>query len=227
MFHPYAQIYGFVKEPTDSNRAPPTCSWSKEFYDDRSVARLVRGYGIQFGRGVARSKPSRASRRAFCHGARITTGLPPAQRSSPRSLRDLRGSARGTHNRVTLDPVLKDCHGIFAPKIDYTISENSRKMMNHGLARGREIPAAGATDICTNEPIPWGGWHLLGTARMGTDPRDPLSTNGGRLHDVKNLFIVVDGSVFVAFGRRQPDLHHSSHRALHRRPDEEPPCQSI
>jgi choline dehydrogenase-like flavoprotein len=28
MFHPYAQIYGYVKEPTDSNRAPPTCLWS-------------------------------------------------------------------------------------------------------------------------------------------------------------------------------------------------------
>ena len=29
------------------------------------------------------------------------------------------------HNRVTLDPVLKDSHGIPAPRIDYTISENS------------------------------------------------------------------------------------------------------
>ena len=33
MFHPYAQAYGYVEEPTDSNRAPPTCLWSKEFYD--------------------------------------------------------------------------------------------------------------------------------------------------------------------------------------------------
>jgi hypothetical protein len=29
------------------------------------------------------------------------------------------------HNRVTLDPLLKDGHGIPAPNIDYTISENT------------------------------------------------------------------------------------------------------
>ena len=29
------------------------------------------------------------------------------------------------HNRVTLDPVLKDSHGIPAPRIDYRIGENT------------------------------------------------------------------------------------------------------
>ena len=112
-------------------------------------------------------------------------------------------TARRRH-RVTLDPVLKDGHGIPAPKIDYTISANSRKMMDHGLARGREIlEAAGATDICINDPIPWGGWHLLGTARMGTDPERSVVNEWGRSHDVKNLFIV-DGSVFVTGGGVNP-----------------------
>ena len=108
------------------------------------------------------------------------------------------------HNRVTLDPVLKDSHGIPAPKIDYTISANSRKMMDHALARGREVlDAAGATDICINDPIPWGGWHLLGTARMGTDPARSVVNEWGRSHDVKNLFIV-DGSIFVTSGGVNP-----------------------
>jgi choline dehydrogenase-like flavoprotein len=84
---------------------------------------------------------------------------------------DLRGSAGGAQPRVTLDPVLKDSHGIPAPRIDYTLSENSRKMMAHGIARATEaLTAAGAKDICVNAPILYGGWHLLGTARMGTDP---------------------------------------------------------
>ena len=48
-------------------------------------------------------------------------------------------------NRVTLDPVLKDRNGIPAPKIDYTIGENTRRMMEHGIARASEIlNAAGA-----------------------------------------------------------------------------------
>src|SRR5260221_344126 len=52
MFHPYAQVYGYVEAPTDSNRAPPTCLWSKEFYDTDPSRAFVRGYAIQFGRGA-------------------------------------------------------------------------------------------------------------------------------------------------------------------------------
>ena len=71
-------------------------------------------------------------------------------------------------------------------------------------ARGREIlDTAGATDICINSPIPWGGWHLLRTARMGADPERSVVNEWGRSHDVKNLFIV-DGSVFVTSGGVNP-----------------------
>ena len=51
------------------------------------------------------------------------------------------------HNRVTLDPVLKDGHGIPAPKIDYTISENTRLMMEHGIARASEILEAAGRQV--------------------------------------------------------------------------------
>src|SRR3979490_1733406 len=43
------------------------------------------------------------------------------------------------HNRVTLDPVLKDSHGIPAPKIAYTISDNTQRMPEHGIARATDI----------------------------------------------------------------------------------------
>ena len=36
----------------------------------------------------------------------------------------------------------------------------------------------------------------MGTARMGTDPKESVVNSWGRSHDVKNLF-VVDGSIFV------------------------------
>ena len=52
MFHPYAQVSGYVEEPTDSDRAPPTCLWSKEFYETDRSRGFVRGYTFQFGRGV-------------------------------------------------------------------------------------------------------------------------------------------------------------------------------
>ncbi len=108
------------------------------------------------------------------------------------------------HNTVTLDPVLKDAHGIPAPKIDYTLSENSRRMLAHAVARGTEIlQAAGAQEIATDAPLAAAGWHLMGTARMGTDPARSVVNEWGRCHDVKNLFIV-DGSVFVTSGGVNP-----------------------
>jgi hypothetical protein len=58
------------------------------------------------------------------------------------------------HNTVTLDPILKDSHGIPAPKITDTLSENSRHMLSHAVARGSEIlRAAGAYDLWYEPPI--------------------------------------------------------------------------
>jgi choline dehydrogenase-like flavoprotein len=101
------------------------------------------------------------------------------------------------HNRVTLDPELTDSHGIPSPRIDYTLSDNSEKMLAHAVERAGEVlRAAGAHEILTEVPIARGGWHLMGTARMGLDPNRSVVNEWGRSHDVRNLFIV-DGSVFV------------------------------
>jgi choline dehydrogenase-like flavoprotein len=205
MFHPYAQVYGYVAEPTDSNRAPPTCLWSKEFYETDPSRDFVRGYTFQFGRGAGPVMEGVMSE---------AKGLLPWGAGHHAAFRRLNGHRLGLsaicedlpeeHNRVTLDPVLKDTHGIPAPRIDYTIGANTARMMQHGIARAKEILAAAeATDICVNSPIMYGGWHLLGTARMGTDPDGSVVNEWGRSHDVKNLFIV-DGSLFVTSGGVNP-----------------------
>jgi choline dehydrogenase-like flavoprotein len=205
MFHPYGQVYGYVEEPTDSNRAPPTCLWSKEFYETDPSRDFVRGYAIQFGRGAGPVFEAVASeaKRILPWGAdhhRVFRKLNGHRIAASAICEDLPEE----HNRVTLDLVLKDSHGIPAPRVDYTISRNSAKMMEHGIARAKQVlAAAGATDICVNSPILYGGWHLLGTARMGTDPKRSVVNEWGRSHDVKNLFIV-DGSVFVTSGGVNP-----------------------
>ena len=79
----------------------------------------------------------------------------------------------------------------------YTLSENSRRMLDHGIARAREVlEAAGAREVAVNPLLRAGGWHLMGTARMGHDPATSVVDAEGRCHDVPNLFIV-DGSVMV------------------------------
>jgi choline dehydrogenase-like flavoprotein len=205
MFHPYAMVYGYVDEVLDSNRAPPLCLWSKQFYETDNARGFVRGYAFQFGRGVGPVTEAITS---------AAYGLLPWGADHHAAFRKMAGRRIGlsaicedlpeAHNRVTLDPLLKDPHGIPAPKIEYTIGENTRRMMDHGIARAQEIlTEAGATDICVNAPIVYGGWHLLGTARMGTDPERSVVNEWGRCHDVKNLFIV-DGSLFVTSGGVNP-----------------------
>jgi choline dehydrogenase-like flavoprotein len=108
------------------------------------------------------------------------------------------------HNRVTLDPVLKDSHGIPAPRIDYTIGENTQRMMQHGIARATEaLVAAGASNIFGSSSALSSPGHLLGTARMGRDPERSVVNEWGRSHEVKNLFIV-DGSILVTCGGVNP-----------------------
>ena len=88
-------------------------------------------------------------------------------------------------NRVTLDPNLRDSDGIPAPKITYRLGENTQRMLDHSVARGIEIlKAAGAHDITIKSPLPDAGWHLLGTARMGHDPKRSVVNEWGRSHDV-------------------------------------------
>ena len=77
-------------------------------------------------------------------------------------------------------------------------------MLKHGLERGSEVMrAAGAWKVNSFGPVRAAGWHLLGTARMGTDPATSVVNEWGRSHDVRNLFIV-DGSVFVTSGGVNP-----------------------
>ena len=101
MFHPYAQVYGYVDEATDSNRAPPTCLWSKEFYETDPSRGFVRGYTFQFGRGVGPVAEAVASeaKGLLPWGAGPSRRVPPPQRSSPRPVGDLRGPAGGAQPR--------------------------------------------------------------------------------------------------------------------------------
>ncbi len=107
-------------------------------------------------------------------------------------------------NRVTLDPVLVDASGVPAPRVSYRASDNSRRLLDFHVERAREsLLEAGARSVDSLTLMRSAGWHLLGTARMGTDPATSVVDPWGRAHDVDNLY-VVDGSVFVTAGGVNP-----------------------
>jgi choline dehydrogenase-like flavoprotein len=47
------------------------------------------------------------------------------------------------------------------------------------------------------------GWHILGTCKMGTDPKTSVVDPWGRCHDVPNLFIF-DGSIWPTSSGMNP-----------------------
>ncbi len=198
MFHPYAWIQGVFDAETDGHAGPTKLMRSQQFYETAGDRNFVRGYTFEISRGMP---PVRTAQTGMRHG-RIPWGD-----GHHKAFRKMFNHVTGMvavcedlpeeHNRVTLDPELTDGDGIPAPKINYTLSDNSRKMLDHAVARASDIlEASGATDILSESPIRFGGWHLMGTARMGTDPERSVVNEWGRSHDVRNLFIV-DGSIFV------------------------------
>ncbi len=91
-----------------------------------SARDFVRGYIFQFSRGMGSIVEAISSTAA----GRLPWGED--HHKVYRSLLNQRIYLAGIcedlpeeHNRVTLDPVLKDSDGIPAPKIDYTVGENT------------------------------------------------------------------------------------------------------
>jgi choline dehydrogenase-like flavoprotein len=107
-------------------------------------------------------------------------------------------------NRVVLDPLKTDDSGIPAARIQYRMSENSRRLMAFHQDRAKEsLEAAGAYETVIAPFIRATGWHLLGTAMMGSDSSRSVVDPWGRAHDVPNLYIF-DGSTWPTSAGMNP-----------------------
>jgi choline dehydrogenase-like flavoprotein len=110
-------------------------------------------------------------------------------------------------NSVTLDPEHKDSKGRPGLSLTYEDHADDKKTQHWFQGKTRALmEAAGAEKIWDLPILPSdGSVHLLGTARMGNDPRDSVVDRYHRAHDVPNLF-VCDGSSLVTSGRGQPTM---------------------
>jgi len=110
-------------------------------------------------------------------------------------------------NSFSLDPDLKDAWGLPALRMTYKDHPDDLKLAKWLNDRSLELlDAAGATQKWSY-PITEQEFavHLLGTCRMGNDPKTSVVNTDHRTHDVKNLFLC-DGSSFVTSGRGQPTM---------------------
>ncbi len=110
-------------------------------------------------------------------------------------------------NSVSIDPKLKDAWGVPSIRVTYKDHPDDLKIAKFMQDRCAEImDAAGAKNVWHDDVGEQSsGVHLLGTCRMGNDPKTSVIDKYHRTHDVKNLFLC-DGSSFVTSGRGQPTM---------------------
>jgi len=110
-------------------------------------------------------------------------------------------------NSFSLDPDLKDAWGLPALRMTYKDHPDDLKLSNWLNARSLELLDAAGAKQKWNFPAQEQQFavHLLGTCRMGNDPKTSVIDADHRTHDVKNLFLC-DGSSLVTSGRGQPTM---------------------
>jgi choline dehydrogenase-like flavoprotein len=104
-------------------------------------------------------------------------------------------------NRVELADETDEL-GLRIPRVVFSYAEEDKKLYEHALRfMSDALSAAGGKDIWTEDDT----CHLLGTCRMGSDPKDSVTDADGRCWDIPNLWIC-DGSLFPTCGGVNPSL---------------------
>jgi len=108
-------------------------------------------------------------------------------------------------NRVTLDPDEADIYGVPLPRLAYRLGAYVEAGLAAARAAHAEIFALlGATTIQHRDGAEGAG-HIIGTARMGSDPRHSVVDPELRSHDHPNLFIL-GSAVFPTGATANPTL---------------------
>ncbi len=110
-------------------------------------------------------------------------------------------------NSFSLDPDLKDGWGLPALRMTYKDHPDDLKTLKYLQDRALELLAQTDATRVWARPVQeqTHAVHLLGTCRMGSDPKSSVINADHRTHDVPNLFLC-DGSSFVTSGRGQPTM---------------------
>ena len=201
MMHPVAYARGLFDELLDGPAGPVGAAlYSHEFYETDLSRGFVRGFQIQVTR--ENSPLSQALRLSPAWGVEAQRAFAEEFHHSM-VLMIVTEDLPDPDNRVTLlDRIEHD--GLPGVKMRYTLSDNTQTMIAWGYERASEIlKTAGAKREIRAPLPPMTGWHLLGTARMGSDPTTSFVDGRGRCHEVSGL-LVADGSVMPTAGAVNP-----------------------
>lgn len=192
-------ILGRFDEPVRMYKAPPAHALTEEFYETDPARDFARGFAIQTVAPlpIAFARQMMAAKGAWGWGMR-------------RAMMDynhwcafglLGEILPWADNRVTLSHE-KDQFGLRVAHVHFDLYDNDKKLIEFGKNKVEEVMrAAGAQEVTQESRYA----HLVGAARMGSDPAKSVVDGFGRSHDIPNLF-VCDGSVLPTQGSANPGL---------------------
>lgn len=108
-------------------------------------------------------------------------------------------------NRIVPDPDRKDVYGVGVPRITYRLDDYTRAGFAASVKAHDEIFAKLGTTGVMHSPDAQGAGHIIGTARMGDDPRTSVVDRDLKSHDHPNLFIL-GSTVFPTSATANPTL---------------------
>ncbi len=111
-------------------------------------------------------------------------------------------------NTIGLDETKQDKWGLPVVKIDCEMGENERLMRQDMMADMADtLEQCGVKDVKAYDRgyYPGMGIHEMGTARMGTDPKNSVLNKHNQVWDAPNVF-VTDGSCMTSAACQNPSL---------------------
>jgi choline dehydrogenase-like flavoprotein len=180
-------------------KAPPAHALSEEFYETDPRRDFIRGFAIQTVAPlpVAFAKHMIAAAGAWGWGMRRIM----MDYNHWATLGVLGEILPWEDNRVELAKE-KDQYGLPVAKVTFNLHDNDKKLIAFGKQKVMDVmSAAGAEEIVQEARFA----HLVGAARMGSDPSSSVVDKFGRTHDIANLFIC-DGSILPTQGSANPGL---------------------
>lgn len=230
MFHHLVSVAALFEAPVHPWRGPTTTHVIDDLIgpfagEEATAAGLpyLKGGVVEVGAGLRLLDEAKAYASVGLRGRALKDALRDvALRDHLASMTMIAEDLPQDDNRVDLDPDVRDFHGLPVPRISYSPHRFEQVAARHFGARMAEI--VDATDgawLASPAPSddqprpgaaadeqgqgPFATAHILGTARMGDDPRRSVTDAYGRLHDVPNI-VVADGSVFASSGGANPTL---------------------
>jgi choline dehydrogenase-like flavoprotein len=208
MDHPTQLSWALAGAPVWPYRGPLSTSGIEnlrdgEFRRTRGAFRIeIRNDGWSWPTGAPMSTAAELAGQGL-RGAALDTALRD-QAARHIRLASLVEQPPDPENRVTLGTA-RDVYGVPVPKLAYRIDDYTKA----GFAASVEAHDAifarlGATGVM-HSPRAQGAGHIIGTARMGDDPRASVVDGDLRSHDHANLFIL-GSAVFPTSATANPTL---------------------